>query len=53
MRSIQDDLHVLSEQDPDYVVDVLEITSAELIDRFYVRAINHLKEEFGGYDDEE
>ena len=33
------------ECDPDYICDVLGITSEELVEAFYDRAIQHIKEE--------
>ena len=36
----------LRASDPDYVVDVLEISSEELVDMFYDRAVDFIREEF-------
>ena len=40
-------LETLRECDPNYVVDVLEITSEELIEAFYDKAIKFIKEDQG------
>lgn len=37
----------LREQDPDYIVDVLEITSDELLAAFGVRAAEFIEKEYG------
>lgn len=49
------DFHLenLSECDPNYVVDVLGVTSKQLIDAFHTAAITFIYEEFGDEEDEE
>ena len=44
-----DDYHMqqLRESDPDYVVDVLQLTSEEIIEAFPLRAALYIEEEFG------
>lgn len=42
----------LCECDPDYIVDVLEISSRELLHTFLDRAINHIREEYDVEDEE-
>ncbi len=39
-------ISLMKEQDPDYVVDVLGITSAELLDAFPLRARGFILEEY-------
>lgn len=44
-------LDILANCDPDYVVDVLELTSEELINAFPSRAEYHIRKEFGVEDE--
>ena len=37
-------LQSMSEQDPDYIVDILGITTAELLDTFSNKAFNYYKD---------
>lgn len=37
----------LCNMEPDYVVDVLGITTEDLIEKFYGKAIVHIEEEYG------
>lgn len=43
---LEEHLDILANCDPDYVVDVLGITSEELVETFENLAIAHIKEEF-------
>jgi hypothetical protein len=40
-------LATLREQDPDYIVDVLELTSDDLLTAFGERAERYIEEEYG------
>ncbi len=40
-------LNTLYECDPDYIVDVLDITTEDLLDKFYPKAAAYIMEEFG------
>lgn len=48
----QEVLFKLSHLDPDYIVDVLGISSQELLDTFRDRAIKHIREEYDVEDEE-
>ena len=39
-------LETLAQQDPDYIVDVLEISTEELLEVFHVRAVKFIKKEW-------
>ena len=43
---LEEHLDILANCDPDYVVDVLGITSGELIEVFHSHAVAHIMEEF-------
>lgn len=47
MKTEEEFLEELREMDPDYVVDVLEISSDTLVDVFLDRAIRLYEEEWG------
>jgi len=46
-QDFYDHLATLREQDPDYIVDVLDISSDELLMAFGVKAANFIEEEYG------
>ena len=52
VHEIEYQLENLAQSDPDYVVDVLEISSEELIMAFPLKARNYILDEFTESDDE-
>ncbi len=46
-RLIDYHIETLYQQDPDYIVDVLDISTEELLEHFLWKAVKYVQEEFG------
>ena len=47
IKELEERLDILANCDPDYVVDVLGVTSEEIVELFHGRAVAHIEEEWG------